>query len=118
MKIKLFFDYYCHLITDNSFLAIIWALHFGCRELIPSSWAGGCDPMGKLLEFRANTSFLQALVLGISFVTDRQSVLSSKRSLISNDRSSESHECFLIADGQSIMSSERFVHSTLPACDS
>ena len=110
MKMKLFFDYGCHLIVSNFFLSIIWALHFGCRELVPSIWTGGYDPKGKLLELRANASLPQALFFGISLITDRQSVLSSKLSLVSNDRSSESHECFLIVDGQAAMSSERFVH--------
>ena len=56
MKMKLFFDYYFHVIIGNYFLAIIWALHFGCRELVPLSWVGGYDPKGKLLELRANAS--------------------------------------------------------------
>ena len=118
MKMKLFFDYCCHLITGNSFLAIIWALHFDCKELVPMSQAGGYDPKVKLLKLRVNVSLSQALILGISLVANRQSVLSSKRSLVSNDHLFESHECFLIADGQYATSSERFIHLTLPAYDS
>ncbi|GFS41770.1 hypothetical protein Acr_00g0076360 [Actinidia rufa] len=64
--------------------------------------------------------FLPSVTIAISssFLTGPWSpviiVDSFKRSLISNDRSAESHECFLVADGQFVTSSERFIHSPLP----
>ena len=71
VKMKLLFNHCRHLVTDNSFSTIIWALHFGCRELFPLTWVGGYNQKGKLLDLRVNTSFLRALVLEISLVDDR-----------------------------------------------
>ena len=61
---------------------------------------------------------MRVLIWGVFLIIDGQFVLSSKCSLISNDHSAKSHECFLLNDGQYAASSEWSVHSPLPSCDS
>ena len=67
MKMRLLSTHYYHLISGDSSLAIIWALHFGYRELIPSNWTGGYN-------FREDPSelyILHALVREGSLVVDK-----------------------------------------------
>ena len=118
MKMRLLFNCHRYLVTGNFSSAVIWALHFGCKELVPSNWVGGYYPKEKLFKLCRVASLLRALILGVFLVTDRRSVLSSKCSLVFNDHSAKSHECFLVANGQSAASSEQSVHWPLPSCDS
>ena len=86
MKMRLLLSFLCRLIANDHSPTVIWAFHFGCRELAPSSWANGYVSLGELLELLMNASLLQTLVLESSPVVNKQFVLSSIRFLISNDR--------------------------------
>ena len=110
--------YSCDLISGDHSPAVIWALHFGCKELVISNWSCDYNQRGKLAKLDVNVSLLRALVLEDSLVVDKQSVLSSKCSLVSNNHSAASSKCSLVADKQSAASNEWFVHSPLPVCNS
>ncbi|GFZ09800.1 hypothetical protein Acr_21g0003990 [Actinidia rufa] len=72
-RMRLPTSYSCDLIDGDHFSSVIWVLHFGCEELVPSSWAYGYHPRGKMATLDVNAFLMRALVL------DKQSVLSVRK---------------------------------------